>query len=162
MSNLVAIPIKEKEFFNKLVEKLVKEFGPKLTKTQVRKAFNRAIISLKLEHEAFELDINLMTHPAYSLGLTGKYQGRIHQRSKKGKYYSKKYAKPKNPKTPDQVKTRTNFNLASEAYKNESESVRSLWRNKAENLPMTGRNLYLRRYIRLLNQGVTPPIPFLP
>ena len=162
MSNLVAVPIKEKEFFNQLVEKLAQEFAPTLTKTQVRKALNRAIASFKAENETFDLEINLLTHPAYSLGLTGKYKGRIHQRSKKGKYYSKRYAKPKNPRTPDQVKTRNVFIQASDAYQNESESVRTLWRNRAKNLPMTGRNLYLRRYIRLLNQGVTPPTPFLP
>lgn len=162
MSNLVAIPIKEKEFLNKLVEKLVKELSPSLTKTQVRKALTRAMANLKSESEAFELDIKFMTHPAYALGLTGKYKGRIHQRSKKGKFYSKKYAKPKNPKTKNQLKARTNFNLASEAYQNESESVRNQWRNKAENLQMTGRNLYMRRYIHLLSQGLTPPDPFLP
>ncbi|MFB3897728.1 MAG: hypothetical protein ACE14V_15665 [bacterium] len=162
MSNLVAIPIKEKEFFDKLVDKLAEELAPSLTKTQVRKALNRAMANLKSESEAFELDIKFMTHPAYALGLTGKYRDRIHQRSKRGKYYSKRYAKPKNPKTKNQLKTRSNFNLASDAYQNESESVRNLWRNKAENLQMTGRNLYMRRYIHLLSKGLTPPDPFLP
>lgn len=162
MSNLVAIPIKEKEFFNQLVERLTKEFAPTLTKTQVRKALNRAIASFKAENETFDIEIYLLTHPAYSLGLTGKYKGRIHQRSKKGKYYSKRYAKPRNPRTAKQVQTRTKFYLASAAYKQETESVRDLWRKTARKLQMTGRNLYMQQYLKLLNQGTTPPSPFLP
>jgi hypothetical protein len=162
MSNLVAVPIKEKEFFNQLVEKLAKEFTPKLTKTQVRKALNRAISNLKSESEAFELEINLMTHPAYSLGLTGKYQGRIHQRSKKGKYYSKKYTKPKDPKTQPQLVMRNYFKQASDAYQSESDSVKLRWQTSAGKLQQTGRSLYMQKYIKLLEKGTTPTRPFLP
>ncbi|MCX7919002.1 MAG: hypothetical protein N3A72_05220 [bacterium] len=162
MSNLVAIPIDEKAFFNQLVEKLAKEFAPKLTKTQVQKALNQALAAFKTEYETVEFQITLLTRPAYSLGLTGKYKGRIHQRSKSGRYYSKRYRKPRNPRTAAQVQTRTNFILASQAYQTESESVRMLWRNKARKLQMTGRSLYMQQYIKLLSQGTTPPSPFLP
>ncbi|MDI6784967.1 MAG: hypothetical protein QME64_12855, partial [bacterium] len=157
-----AVPIEEKKFFEILVEKLEQELSPTLTQSQVQKALNRALENFKAESETFELEINLLTHPAYSGGLTGKYKGRIHQRSKKGKYYSKRYAKPKNPRTSAQIKTRDDFNQASEAYKNESESVRDLWRNEARKLQMTSRSLYMQQYIKLLNQGTTPPSPFLP
>lgn len=162
MSNLVAIPIKEKEFFNQLVDKLAEELAPKLTKPQVRKALTRAISALKSENEAFELDIKLMTHPAYSLGLTGKYQGRIHQRSKRGKYYSKKYTKPKDPKTQPQLVMRNYFKQASDAYQTESESVKKQWRSLAGKTQQTGRSLYMQKYIKLLEQSIIPPSPFLP
>jgi hypothetical protein len=162
MSNLVAVPIKEKEFFNKLVDKLAKELSSTLTKTQVRKALTRAISALKSESEAFELEIKLMTHPAYSLGLTGKYQGRIHQRSKRGKFYSKKYTKPKDPKTQPQLVMRNYFKQASNAYQSESETVKLRWRSSAGKLQQTGRSLYMQKYIKLLEKGSIPPSPFLP
>src|SRR4030042_6516215 len=109
MSNLVAVPIEEKKFCEILVERLAKELAPTLTKSQVRKALTRALTNFQAESETFEFQINLLTHPAYSLGLTGKYKGRIHQRSKKGKYYSKKYTKPKDPKTQPQLVMRNHF-----------------------------------------------------
>lgn len=66
---------------------------------------------------------------------------------RRGKFYSRRYVKPRNPRTPAQMKQREKFKRAHEAWKQLSEFERAKYRARAR-FPGLGYQLFISEHVK--------------
>ncbi|HEV8479894.1 MAG TPA: hypothetical protein VGR66_03795 [Candidatus Eisenbacteria bacterium] len=74
--------------------------------------------------------------------------------SRHGVLYVKRYARPKNPDTPAQKRTRTALARAVHAWQSAGIAVRERWNRTAKAQNMTGYNLFIREF--MARDGAVP------
>ena len=67
--------------------------------------------------------------------------------SRNGVVYLKRYARPRNPDTPAQRRTRTALARAVHAWQSAGIAVRERWNRTAKAQNMTGYNLFIREFM---------------
>lgn len=72
----------------------------------------------------------------------------------KGRSYVRRYAIPSNPKTTDQVKTRSIFSWLNQTWKYFPGSATQAWSLQADNLRITNRNAFLKANISPLRSAI--------
>ena len=76
--------------------------------------------------------------------LRGKLYDRVYYK-RHGKYYSRRFVKPRDPKTPAQLKQRERFREAHAAWVALTEEQRNSWRKHARD-PAFGFNLFMKKH----------------
>jgi uncharacterized membrane protein YbaN (DUF454 family) len=73
----------------------------------------------------------------------------------------KRYKKPRDKKSAEQLIHRNYFRQAVHHYQQEDAATRAFWKEKATDIiGKTGYNLYLGAVIKLLQQGIDLPLDF--
>lgn len=105
-----------------------------------------------------------VTAPLMSMEASGAFGNAIVFARWKGISYARQYVVPANPRTQAQLAVRSYFTRAVEAWHGEDAATKAQWAAAASGQPLTGFNLYVRRYVTYLREhgGQAPPAPFLP
>lgn len=82
----------------------------------------------------------------------------------KGIQYMREWFKPQNPRTEQQIIVRNRMIKAVASYHQESAETKAAWDEAAYGQPISGFNLYVKRYIEYMrdNNEQEPTRPFLP
>ena len=67
--------------------------------------------------------------------------------SRKGRPYLKRYASPRNPRTPGQKSARLAFARAVHAWQAADPAVKARWNEQARNQRATGYNLFIQEFL---------------
>lgn len=67
--------------------------------------------------------------------------------SRKGRPYLKRYASPKNPRSPGQRAARGSFARAVHAWQSADAGVKARWNEQAKTQPGSGYNLFIRDFM---------------
>lgn len=102
--------------------------------------------------------------PFLSLAASGTVSKLITASRWKGIAYMREWFKPQNPRTEAQVKQRTRLTKAVASWHLESAETKALWEQASAGKPVSGFNLYVKRYIEYMiaNNDTEPQRPFLP
>jgi len=77
----------------------------------------------------------------------GDLAGSVIFERRRGQVMCKKYKRPYNPKSTEQLRQRNKFSLAVDAWQAMTEPEKDIWRNLATGMVMTGYNLFIRNYL---------------
>jgi hypothetical protein len=131
------------------------------TAEQIHRAFIGARKNLLPSYLAQDAVVYLLQYPLMSMNASGKWQNEIVYITRSGKTYIRRYVKPRNPQTVPQQTNRNYFKILVAHYQQESAEIKSFWKEKAKSIiGKSGYNLYLGEMMKLLQQGIEPPIGF--
>ena len=148
------------QFDTLLQDYLARLPNPQFTAEQVNLAIAYARVSILPSLMAQDAVVYLLKYPFYSFTASGKWEEFVYV-STAGKTYLRRYTKPNNPKTAPQQTQRDYFRIAVAHYQQESPETKLFWKDKAKSIRgKSGYNLYLGEVIKLLKQGIEPPIGF--
>jgi hypothetical protein len=85
--------------------------------------------------------------PKLSEELLARLAGGFILSSRKGKPYLKRYASPRNPKTPRQRSARLAFARAVHAWQAADPTIKARWNEAARNTRATGYNLFIQEFL---------------
>ena len=135
----------------------VQNFSPE----QIQHAFSSARKELLPSYLAQDAVVYLLQYPLMSMTASGKWKDEIVYVTRSGKTYLRRYVIPRNPRTVPQQTQRNYLKIALSHYQQESAETKTFWKEQAKNIRgKNGYNLYLGAVIKLLQQGINPPIGF--
>jgi hypothetical protein len=148
------------QFESLLQDYLTRLPNPQFTAEQVHLAFAYARVSILPSLMAQDAIVYLLKYPFYSFTASGKWDEFVYVTTA-GKTYLRRYVIPRNPRTAPQQTQRNYFRIAVAHYQQESPETKLFWKEQAKSIRgKSGYNLYLGEVIKLLQQGLEPPIGF--
>lgn len=88
--------------------------------------------------------------PLLSFGASGKLADTLVYANWRGRDYVRRYVKPANPKSTEQMKTRNTFSGLEKRWKQGGSIMRQPWDAFAAGLPLVGRNAYIGKNISVI------------
>jgi hypothetical protein len=163
-SSLVKQPVPLPEILQKLADLIQTRFaqqsGQTFSREQIQHLVQSAQKSLLPSYLAQDAVVYLLSFPLMSATASGKHGEFVYVTSQ-GKTYLRRYVVPQDPKTEPQLTQRNYFKIAVSHYQQESDEIKSFWKDKAKSIiGKSGYNLYLGEVIKLLKQGIEPPLGF--
>jgi hypothetical protein len=163
-SSLVKQPVPLPEILQKLADLILTRFpqqpGQTFSREQIRQSVHLAQESLLPSYLAQDAVVYLLSFPLMSLTASGKF-GKFVYVTSRGKTYLRRYVIPQDPKTVLQLTQRNYFKIAVAHYQQESAEIKSFWKEQTKSIiGKSGYNLYLGEVIKLLEQGIEPPLGF--
>lgn len=128
---------------------------------QIQRAFIAARKGLLPSYLAQDAVVYLLQYPLMSMTASGKWKNEIVYVTRSGKTYIRRYVIPQNPRTVPQQTQRNYLKIAVAHYQQESPETKTFWKEQAKTIGgKSGYNLYLGEVMKLLQQGINPPIGF--